>query len=93
MTATVRARTLRAASPVYRRLTELATEFEMCAGYYERWTGSHNELLAHESHRAAAQLRVVAEFVRVGLYSQQAGAIWVRAAWRIITAIGRANLQ
>lgn len=79
-------------SPLVRRLRDLANEFDDAAVEYSKYSGSHNELLRHESLRAARQLRIVAYRVDRGEYSQAYGAIWLRAAWRIITAIGRANL-
>jgi len=81
-----------ATRPLPRRLLQLAVEFEDAAVMYAKWSGSHNALLRDESLRAARQLRAVREQVMSGEQSQSYGAIWLRAAWRIITAIGRANL-
>ena len=79
-------------SPLVRRLMQLAAEFDVAADEYAKCSGAHNELLRDESIRASEQLQTVADLVCSGEYSQQRGADWLKAAWRIITAIGRANL-
>lgn len=77
---------------IIQKLRKLAREFDDASEYYARYVGAHNELLTFESRRAAAQLRFVARLVANGTYNEHRGAIWLRAGWRIITAIGRANL-
>lgn len=81
------------ASELLRRLRELASEFEHASAFYGQFTGEHNALLVSETKRAGQQLRLVCVLVRIGSMSQRDGAIWLRAGWRIITAIGRANIR
>lgn len=94
MTANVRLlqRKQRAGSLLVLRLRQHAIEFEAAAQHYARYTGTHNALLRDESHRAAAQLRLVAQFVVDGTYNAQHALHWLRASSHILNAIGRANL-
>ena len=80
-------------SPVVKRLYQLADEFTKTGDYYGRFTGSHNAHLRDEADRCAAQLLLVASFVRQRVYTEQQGYDWCRASWRIICAIGRANIS
>jgi len=79
--------------PLPRRLLQLAVEFDQAAVEYAKYAGTHNALLHDEAQRAARQLRAVREQVIWGEKPQSYGALWLHAAWRIITAIGRANLK
>lgn len=79
-------------SPVLHRLAELAREFDNAAAHYSQFAGEHNALLRSEANRAAGQIRLVANLVRDRIYSQSQGADWVRAAWRVVSAIGRSNI-
>lgn len=90
---TLAARNARKRTPVVKRLWQLAREFDAAADHYNRFTGSHNELLQHEASRAACQLRFVATLIIDGTYSQTQGVHWIRASWRIINAIGRARIE
>jgi len=84
--------TLPPRAPIVRKLYKLAAEFDQAANYYQRLDGSHNDLLHHECVRAAAQLRTVARGVAHQTTKQEQGVDWLRAGWRIITAIGRSNI-
>ena len=79
--------------PVVRKLCELAAEFDQVGNFYGRFTGAHNNLLRDEADRCAAQLRLVASFVIQRVYTERQGYDWVRASWRVLTAIGRANIR
>lgn len=83
----------RRVSPLVTKLLDLSTEFDEAAIEYARFSGTHNDLLRDESRRAARQLRHIASLVDRGEYSQQSGVIWLKASWRVLTAIGRANLK
>ena len=80
-------------SAVTSRLLQLAVEFDAAATTYSRYAGDHSALLQGEATRAGHQLRRAADLVTSGAWSESRGAVWVKAGWRIITAIGRANLK
>jgi hypothetical protein len=80
-------------TPLVRRLKETAVEFDLAYAYYVQLPGEHNALLRVESRRAATQLQKVAQLVERGEWSQQRGLDWLKAAWRILTAIGRNNIK
>jgi hypothetical protein len=74
------------------RLELMADEFDDAGRYYAKFSGEHNWLLSSQSRRAASQLRIVADRILNGRASQQQGYDWLRAGWRIISAIGRQNI-
>jgi hypothetical protein len=75
-----------------RRLRAMADEFDDVGRYYARYASDRNKLYSTQAHHAAAQLRTVAINVQRGTFTQQQGFLWLRAAWRIISAIGRQNI-
>jgi len=83
---------LKKQSPIVKRLYGLAVEFDDAARFYGAHGGLHNCMLRDESTRCAAQLRLVASFVRQQVYTERQGYDWIKASWRIINAIGRANI-
>jgi hypothetical protein len=82
-----------ATPPVIRRLRELSEEFDQVAVHYSSVRSERSALLYGECKRAAHQLRLVANLVGEGFYTQTQGADWLKAAWRIITAIGREHIK
>jgi hypothetical protein len=78
-------------SPLVVRLDSVADEFQDAAIHYSKYSG-RSRFLAAEARRAESQLRTVSAKVKAGEYSERQGYDWLRAAWRIINAIGRQNI-
>lgn len=95
---TVARHEIRTQLPVVVRLRALACEFDEVAEFHANH-GRDIEVIGDrcanteaQARQAAAQLRCVATFVVVETYSQAQGNDWLRAAWRIINAIGRGHI-